>query len=47
MVREGQSGCVGKSKTLRAGAAPAYETDGDAALKSARSRQRRSRRDSN
>ena len=32
MVREGQSGCVDKSKTLRAGAAPAYETDGDAAL---------------
>ena len=32
MVREGQSGCVGKSKILRAGAAPAYETDGDAAL---------------
>ena len=32
MVREGQSGCVSKSKTLRAGAAPAYETDGDAAL---------------
>ena len=32
MVREGQSGYVDKSKTLRAGAAPAYETDGDAAL---------------
>ena len=31
MVREGQSGCVGKSKILRAGATPAYETDADAA----------------
>ena len=31
MVREGQSGCVGKSKTLRAAATPAYETDADAA----------------
>jgi hypothetical protein len=32
MVREGQFGCVSKSKTSYAGAAPAYETDGYAAL---------------
>ena len=32
MVRASQSGGVGKSKTLRAGAAPAYEKDGDVAL---------------